>query len=256
MNTPETTLTALLELAADAATTAGRALADRASGWNDVRVESGKDIKIEADVNAEAIILEKLAAGSDIAILSEEKGWTGSQDDYCWVVDPLDGTANYTQAIPFCCVSIALMQGWKPVLGVIYDFNHDDLFTGATGIEAMMNGAPMQPGTRTTTDKSVLVTGFPANRDFSPEALARFAGDVGGWRKVRMLGSAALSLAYIACGRADAYREENVMLWDVAAGCALVEAAGGTVKISGDDRNKPVTVNAANAALIKTLPDT
>ncbi len=251
-NTP-TDLAEQLELAAKAARAAGKALAARAPDWNVIRSEIGKDIKLSADVKAEEIILEMLSARSAVPILSEEKGWSGDEQDLCWVVDPLDGTANYTQNIPMCCVSIALMQGWQPVLGVIYDFNHDELYTGGTGIEAKLNGTTMKVGGQQSPDTSVLATGFPAKRDFSDEAMGAFARDAARWRKVRMLGSAAMSLAYVACGRADAYQEESIMIWDVAAGCALVEAAGGSIMISGDDRANPVSVSAANQTLIKSV---
>lgn len=244
----------MLKLACDAARVAGNALVKRDSGWTDVTQESAKDIKIAGDQHAENIILDILASRSEIPVLSEEKGWTGDESSALnWVVDPLDGTANYHQGMPLCCVSIALMNGWEPVLGVVYDFNRDEMFSGVCGQRAWLNGEPMSVSEIKTPDQAILNTGFPANRDFSEQALSAFAREAARWRKVRMLGTAALSLAYVACGRSDAYEENDVMLWDVAAGCALVRAAGGDVKISGEDMNKPVDVIATNVDLIRNL---
>jgi myo-inositol-1(or 4)-monophosphatase len=146
------------------------------------------------------------------------------------VVDPLDGTYNYLRGIPQTCVSIGLMRGRDARLGVIYDFNADECFAARRGGSLLLNGHPLQPVWPENRDHAVLITGFPAGRDYSAESLQRFISDIRRFKKIRMLGSAALAMAYVAAGRADAYYEESINLWDIAAGIALVEAAGGTVQ--------------------------
>lgn len=229
-----------LELAKQAALAAGSFLqkADR----NDILSTKGRDIKHRADLNSENIILSFLKQNSDYAFLAEESGKHGavSRNVPLWIIDPLDGTLNYSRLISFCCVSIALWQGNSPLLGVIYDFNHNDLFYGIPAQGAWLNGVRIYSSTVKHRKHAVLATGFPVNRDFSDNSLFDFIADVQNFKKIRLFGSAALSLAYVACGRVDAYREEDIMFWDVAAGIALVEASNGYVKhlSSGDNDQK------------------
>ncbi|HIF10878.1 MAG TPA: inositol monophosphatase, partial [Sneathiellales bacterium] len=137
-----------------------------------------------------------------------------------------------------------------PVLGVVYDFNRDELFTGIVGRGAQCNGLAIRPSSTQRQQEAVLGTGFPVSRDFAASALREFIEQIRNFRKVRLLGSAALSLSYVACGRLDVYTEENIMLWDVAGGCALVKAAGGRVDLRrGEDYRRPVTVYADNGRL-------
>ena len=123
-----------------------------------------------------------------------------------------------------------------PVLGVVNDFNHGECFTGIAGLGAWLNGRSIAPTTTTLPNKAVLATGFPVNRDFESESISEFIGRIVRFKKIRLLGSAALSLAYTACGRIDAYTEEDIMLWDVAAGIAIMAAAGGFVSHSESNK--------------------
>lgn len=244
-------LASRLDIACIAGREAGQLLAEKADTWNRVTAQTARDIKLLADVEAERVILARLGNGDDLPIFTEETGWHGkppAQGPY-WVVDPLDGTANYHRGFPLCCVSIALVEGVTPILGVIHDFNRDELFAGAKGLGATLNGETIKVSKIEEASAGVVVTGFPIRRDFSPEALAEFATEMARWRKVRMIGSAALALAYVAAGRADAYQEDSTMFWDVAAGCALIEAAGGTVTITGAAPEKPLSVVATNGLI-------
>ena len=120
-----------LEIAKKAAHEAGNILVNLKAELNKENISSGKDIKLKADIEAEKLIKEYLLSKSDIPILGEETG--ASIDDLgktFWVVDPLDGTANYSRNIPICCVSIALISNLEPVIGVVYDFNNDDIYEG------------------------------------------------------------------------------------------------------------------------------
>ncbi len=242
----------LLKIAVEAARQAGQALLSNRQDWQSVDSQSERDVKAAGDKKSEELILTYLNAKSEIRILSEEEGWSGEDaGEYYWVVDPLDGTVNYTQGIPLCCVSIALMKGRTPVLGVVYDFNHDEMFSGIVGQGAYLNGEAISVSNKIRPEQAVLNTGFPANSDFSDEAMTAKAIKLSKWRKVRMLGTAALSLSFVSCGRSDAYWESNIMLWDVAAGCALVKAAGGDVRIIGEDLNAPIQIMAGNSDLMK-----
>jgi myo-inositol-1(or 4)-monophosphatase len=255
MDVTETELAALLRLAIDIAAEAGEALRTHRTQWSGVEAVHGREVKIEADKRAEAIILDRLGKHSDIAILSEEAGWIGEQTDgLSWAVDPLDGSVNFIQGYPHCAVSIALLQGRKPVLGVVDCFLLGECFSGAVGLGAALNGAPIAVSRVDDPARGVLNTGIPARAATDEAAFTHFMKDMLAWRKVRMIGSAAAALSYVASGRADAYRESGAMVWDVAAGCALVEAAGGIARLEGAALDRPLIVTASNAALAMMWP--
>jgi len=222
-------LPSLLSLAQSVALEAGRILRSRSADLNGVREDQGKDLKLQADVRAEEAILQRLQAATDFPILSEESGASiGFRTDAeYWVIDPLDGTLNFSRRLPLSCVSIGLWRGEQPLLGVVHDFERDETFTGLVGDGAACNGTPIRVNSVTETAKAVLATGFPSGRDFGDAPLLAFCRKVQGFKKVRLLGSAALSLAWLAAGRLDAYAEDDIWFWDVAAGLALVTAAGG-----------------------------
>lgn len=226
-----------LELARDAANLAGDLLCREFGKAKKILSAEGKDIKIQADRDAEHIILERLGE-TGYPILAEESGEHGKCDtaDVFWVVDPLDGTMNFTRDLPMNCVSIALCSGGDPVLGVVYDFNRDECFHGIVGQGAQMNDAPISVASTVERSQAVLATGFPTKSAFDRDSIDDFISRVQEFKKIRMLGTAALSLAYVACGRVDMYLEDDIMLWDVAAGIALVEAAGGVVVIGPSTR--------------------
>lgn len=242
-------LSEYLATAKRAALEAGKILAARGEDVSGIVAAEGRDIKLVADKAAEKVILSILSDETDIPALSEETGWTAAEEDTVWVVDPLDGSANYNREIPLCCVSIALVQKGRPVLGVICDFNHNDLFSGIVGEGAWKNDKPMSVTSIDDTKKGILFTGLPLNSDFSNEALSAFAVGLAKWKKVRMIGSAATSITQIACGKGDRYHENGIMIWDVAAGCALTEAAGGRYYISPGPLDEPKLVVADNGKL-------
>ena len=132
-----------------------------------------------------------------------------------WVVDPLDGTANYSRNIPLCCVSIAMLSDAKPVLGVIYDLNNDELYQGSINTSACLNGRAISVSKTKKTQEGVSVTGLPNDTDYSDEATMEMIKNFQNWRKVRMIGSAALASVYVASGRADLYMEDKSYLWDL-----------------------------------------
>jgi myo-inositol-1(or 4)-monophosphatase len=154
-----------------------------------------------------------------------------------WVVDPLDGTANFLRGIPLYCVAIALVEDGEPVLGATLDAARNRVFSGVVG-EGAWVGSLEEPRMQaiSTSDtasraEAVLATGLPVGRDFSEGALTAFLPWFAQFKKVRMFGTAGLSLAFVAAGAVDAYGEDAIRLWDVAAGIALVRAAGGHVEM-------------------------
>lgn len=250
----------LLHLAEEAVLFAGHHLKHNRPGWKQVEKTSDHDVKILADRISEDLIVKQLKRGSNIKIFSEESGYVGcnnekgerkNKSELYWIIDPLDGSLNYHKNIPFCCISIALYKGKNAILGVVYDFVHDELFNGIVGEGAWLNQHSINTSQICEISDAVLGTGFPVNTDFSSGAVSNFVGQIQQYRKVRLLGSAAISLCFVACGRLDSYQEENIMFWDIAAGCALVQSAGGKVHFDIRDGNihDPVTVIAHNGQL-------
>jgi myo-inositol-1(or 4)-monophosphatase len=196
-----------------------------------------KDIKLAADKQSEHIILTRLKE-TNLAILSEEAGLIESNlnNEYYWIVDPLDGSVNYLKGMDeLTCISIALFKhgvdSEEPVFGIIYRWKADELFSGVVGEGAMLNGAVIKTSDVQKCTKAVFATGLPNARDFSKKALEKFAGDFARFKKIRMLGAAAVMGVFVACGRVDAYFEEDIRLWDVAAVAAIVNAAGGVFSL-------------------------
>lgn len=248
MTTVGVDLRSCVELARRAAREGAAAI--RAAG-RAIERELPRDRKILADRAAEDAILSALEA-TPYAVLSEERGTTG-EGEWRWIVDPLDGSVNYSQSIPMCAVSIALWKGHEPMLGVVFDFQRNELFSGVIGVGATLNGAPIAVAKQRARPDAILCTGFPVAGDFSGTALSTAISRVRDFKKVRLFGSAAVSLAYVAAGRADVYAEEGVRLWDVAAGLALVRAAGGVIRYKSSQAD---TYTVAAGSWTGVLPET
>jgi myo-inositol-1(or 4)-monophosphatase len=240
-----------IQTAKDAAKAAGKLLDLNKKDLNQSIYSSDTDIKLKADVEAENLIKSILSSRSNFPILAEESGKSKNElEETFWVVDPLDGTANYTKDIPLCCVSIALMNKMEPVIGVIYDFNRNDLYEGSLDGEAKLNGRIIMVSDVNSPKEGILVTGLPNNTDYSDSALLKMVKDFQEWRKVRMIGSAAIASCYVASAKADVYKEFGTYLWDVAAGAAIVNAAGGKADITNYRDNFQVDVHFSNSKII------
>ena len=245
-------LSKLIEIAKNAAFAAGSTLANDKKNLSKLIFSSHKDIKLNADIEAENVIKLALKNKSLLPILAEESGKSQENlDETFWVVDPLDGTANYARNIPLCCVSIALIHKMIPVLGVVYDFNNDELYEGYTGGQAKLNGASIKVSDISLSSDGILVTGLPNNTDYSDSALLNMVKDFQEWRKVRMIGSAAIASCYVASAKADVYKEFGTYLWDIAAGAAIVNAAGGKAEITNFRDNYQVDVHFSNSKIIE-----
>ena len=239
-----------LDTAKKAATKAGHILLDNKFNLNKILSSTKKDIKLQADISAETVIKDIIKSQSNLPILAEESGLSSEKiSSTFWVVDPLDGTANYSRNIPICCVSIGLISDLKPVLGVIYDFNNDELYEGSIATKALLNNNEISVSKVENFYDGVLLTGLPNNTDYSDSALLNMVNDFQNWRKVRMIGSAAMASAYVASGKADLYTEKKTYLWDIAAGAAIVNAAGGEASIVNQNENFQVDVYFSNSHL-------
>ena len=240
-------LTKAQAAAVNAARAAGQVMRRNLHAAKKVNSETSHDIKLELDVRCQNLIERKLrAVFPNIALLGEE-GSSGDADaEFRWVVDPIDGTVNFASGIPHAAVSIAL-QARSPkarirnpsghpasrilhpatLVGVIYDPFTDELWTAIRGEPARLNGRTIHVSRRRRLDVSIVSIGFAKSRTSLEHALPYFIWLSRQVRKVRMMGSAALALAYVATGRFDAYIERGINLWDIAAGGLIIECAGG-----------------------------
>jgi len=193
-----------------------------------VNCAEAHDIKLELDVRCQALIEKTLAAACPgIPVLGEEGSTGDIAAEYRWVIDPIDGTVNYFFGMPHAAVSIALEHKQKSVVGVIYDPFTDEIWTTTTGQPTRLNGKIVRVSNRAKIEEAVIALGFSKSQDNLEKCLPHFNRLARRAKKIRIMGSAALELVYVASGRLDAYVERTINLWDVAAGSLLVENAGG-----------------------------
>lgn len=224
----------MLEIAIEAAKTAGRFLKYNLGHVKNVKNKFGqeKNLVTEIDKGSEKIILGILKENfPEHSILSEEGGGKKKPASrYKWVIDPLDGTTNYTHGFPVFSVSIGLEEDGEMLLGVVYDPNFDELFAAERGKGAFLNGVRIHVSRQKELRKSMLVTGFPYNVAEKPGNLVRhFTEFLVKSQAVRRMGSAAIDLAYVAAGRYEGFWEASLNPWDAAAGVLILQEAGGKV---------------------------
>tara|TARA_B100000989_G_scaffold295391_1_gene276394 strand:+ start:2809 stop:3528 length:720 start_codon:yes stop_codon:yes gene_type:complete len=221
-------------IAENTAKKAGMFLLSQKSEKKIIESEKGRDIKLELDRQTEEFIRKELAI-TKIQVQGEEIA-SNIDEKLRWVVDPIDGTANYFRGLNQCCVSIALMEENECLIGVIYDFNSDECYVAIKNHGAKLNNVAIKVSLIKEKNKASLTTGFPASESLTSSM--DFLENLKGWKKIRMFGSAALSCAYVASGKCDYYAEKGVFLWDFAAGICLVKEAGGTVEFSLIDTDR------------------
>lgn len=224
----------------DAAEHAARAAGDllrenfRPQKHSGLRVTSAEahDIKLEIDVRAQELITRSLLKEFPQHALYGEEGIVGDQaSEHQWIVDPLDGTVNFYYRIPHFCVSIALRFKSEIMVGVIYDPIRDEMWCGQKGEKPRLNGQHFRVSERTELADAVISVGLSKTGVLIESNVPMLHQMIHRARKCRVLGSAALDMAYVACGRLDAYIEQGISLWDIAAGWILIETAGGTVDL-------------------------
>ncbi len=221
-----------LDAAKEAAQAAGELLRARFEKPLTVNSTTAHDIKLEVDILTQDLITKILLGHFPGHALYGEEGLVGDQScAHQWVVDPLDGTVNYFYGIPHFCVSIALRFRGEIIVGVIYDPIREELWSGEKGQRPLLNGEEFHVSARAALAESVISVGLSKTSTTIDAGLPLLQEMVHRVRKCRMLGSAALDMAYVACGRLDAYVEQGISLWDIAAGWLLVETAGGRVEM-------------------------
>lgn len=240
-------LTAVQKVAVKAARAAGKVMRDNWYLPKKINAAEAHDIKLELDVRCQAII-EKILASAypQIPVLGEEGSTGDTTAEYRWVIDPIDGTVNYAYGMPHAAVSIALQaKGVKgiskrrgsnlvtrqashiSVVGVIYDPFTDEIWTTMSGEPTRLNGKVVRVSNRSKLEDTVIAIGFSKSQNNLVKSLPHLIRISRRAKKIRIMGSAALELVYVASGRLDAYIERTINLWDVAAGALLLENAGG-----------------------------
>src|SRR6202171_1297024 len=226
-------MTHYLDAAVEAARAAGALLRHNFKRPLRVNVAEAHDIKLEVDVQTQDLIAKLLLKKFPHHALYGEEGTVGDQSsEHQWVVDPLDGTVNYYYRIPHFCVSIALRFKGEIIVGVIYDPMRDELWAGQKGEAARRNGYHFRVSERADLAEAIISVGLSKTGVMIESNIPLLQQMVHRARKCRLMGSAALDMAYVACGRFDAYIEQGISLWDIAAGWILVENAGGTVDMT------------------------
>ncbi|MFN8177036.1 MAG: inositol monophosphatase family protein [bacterium] len=222
----------LLAAAVDMARRAGDLLLELFARGVEVERKGEVDLVTRADRASEELIVGEIRRRfPDHDVLAEERGG-GSQGEGrpLWIVDPLDGTTNFAHGVPLWSVSIAVQRAGEIVAGVVHDPSRDECFTASFGGGAFRNGERIRVSPATALSDALLVTGFPYDiRTSQVDNLDHFARFMKRARAVRRLGSAALDLSWVACGRFDGFWEPKLHPWDVAAGTLLVREAGGQV---------------------------
>jgi myo-inositol-1(or 4)-monophosphatase len=228
-----------LEVAIQAAKGAGEILLTHSGSKRQIKHKGQGNLVTDADISSEKLILELLNAEyPDCSVVSEESSASAPIAGYTWVIDPLDGTNNYTFGIPFFCVNVALVKGEDILLGVTYDPVRGELFRAEKGRGAYLNDSPIRvsKGSLFQTSLIGLDLGYSIERGGEIlDVVKRLWGQV---HSVRIMGSASLGLAYVACGRVNLYFHRYLFPWDIASGLLLIREAGGEVT---DWKGKPAS---------------
>lgn len=229
----------MLNFAIETAREAGQILLEKFGRKIDVHKKGDINLVTEADLASEKLIIERIKSyHPKHAILAEESGEAvllEGENRWKWIIDPLDGTTNYAHGYPCFCVTIALERaGGEIVIGVTFDPTRDETFAAEKGKGATLNNKPIRVSDTEKLADSLIVTGFPYNFK-EKENFAKHLTDFQFYsRGIRRDGSAAIDMAYVACGRFDGFWEEGLNPWDVAAGVLLIEEAGGRVSYYDD----------------------
>lgn len=219
-----------LEVARQAAKAAGVIQLEGLNRTRQVETKSGPfDLVTEVDRACEAEIARLiLSRFPDHQLLAEEGSTGGANPDFCWIIDPLDGTTNYTHRYPFFSVSIGLAYQGQVIVGVVYDALHNELFEAKAGSGAYLNGRSIKVSQAAELGQALLCTGFPGDQAGNRQVMTAWERLSLRCHGIRRDGSAALDLCYVACGRLDGFWE-RLNAWDMAAGALIVLEAGGHV---------------------------
>lgn len=225
-----------------AAYSSAKILRDRFGHISQIGRKGAFDLVTEADTASEKIIIQTIRdAFPDHAILAEESGVNHGNAEYQWYIDPLDGTTNYAHQLPIFSIAIALAVQQEMVLGLVLNPMDGELFAAVTGRGATLNDIPIHVSSTTAVHRSLLVTGFPYDlSEIIEPTMKRFSVCQNTSQGVRRLGSAALDICYVACGRFDAFWEQDLKPWDKAAAAVIASEAGALIT---DFANRPFTID-------------
>ena len=244
----------LLETAVAAATAAGQ----HAFTNKDRRTESNEsfahDIKLVLDVECQKVA-EKiiLAQFPDHGILGEEDAYVSPDNAYEWIIDPIDGTMNYTHGFPYWCCSIAVRHNQKVIAGCVYAPEYDECYTAHIEGPALLNGNPIQPAATSNLQDALIFTGISKHMErLADEQFGRFQSLALNTQKLRINGSAALDICHVAAGSADGYIESSIYLWDFAAAGLIAERTGATLSLHPEN-SQSYTVVCTTPKLIDAL---
>jgi len=221
-------LNLLLKTAVSAARKGAAILQAHRGRVTQIRKKGRANLVTAADTASEAVIVETIRqAHPHHAILAEESGSDGRKSSWRWVVDPLDGTTNFAHGLDLFSISIAAAHDDEVLVGVVLNPVSEELFSAVRGRGAYLNDRSIRASTTATVADSLLVTGFPYNfREIADTVMGRFTRCALAAQGVRRLGSAALDLCFVACGRFDGFWEQNLQPWDTAAGALIAGEAG------------------------------
>jgi len=230
----------VLNFATDIARDAGKLLVQKL-GIAKVSTKGDINLVTEADIAAENLIIERIRSyHPQHGILAEESGEAvlagGKRSEWKWIIDPLDGTTNYAHGYPCFCVSIALERAGELEIGVVYDPMRDEMFAAERGQGATLNDRKIRVSSVEELSQAMLCTGFPYNVRERPDFAREFTNFTMNAQAVRRDGSAALDLAYVACGRFDGFWEDGLSPWDIAAGALLIMEARGRITNFNDQK--------------------
>ncbi len=224
-----------LRLACQAALAAGELLHEQAQKSQEefiVDHREAHDIKLELDRRSQELIEKKIKEVFPHAAIYGEEGISGNpHSEDRWIIDPIDGTVNFFYGIPHFAISIALERQEQTVVGVIYDPIRHELWEASQGGAVTLNRRPIAVSKRNKLSEAVLSVGMSKSAATMEQMLPHFLRLVQSAQKCRLMGSATLDIAYVACGRLDAYIEGEISLWDIAAGVLMVEMAGGIIDL-------------------------
>lgn len=252
-------LDAVLDTARRAAFAGGAVLKRGFDQEKQITLKGFADPVTQFDKESESEIVQTIQRDfPEHSILTEEELSRDNSSPTCWIIDPLDGTVNFTHRIPYICVSIAVEHQGELVLGIIYNPILDEFYEAVQGRGAILNGHPIRVSEVSDIGQSLLATGFPYHRqgrlEYLLQPLRRVIMDFQGFRR---LGSAAMDLAYVACGKCEGFYEEGLQPWDTAAGTVLVREAGGLVSAYGGETFSPYqkTILASNPSIHPVLAE-
>lgn len=221
----------ILETGINAALKSARVLRYYLGNLSEIEKKGEIDLVTKADIESEKAITETIkCAFPDHSILAEESGLMSNNSAFRWIIDPLDGTTNFAHQLPLFCCSIALEHKGEIIAGIVLNPVTDELFTAVKNRGAYLNGVKISVSRKNDVRDSLLVTGFPYNvKEIIKPVMERMTNCILASQGVRRLGSAALDLCYVACGRFDGFWEQNLKPWDTAAGYLVACEAGAAV---------------------------